>query len=181
MHTEDPGEDSVIEMPDLESIVDEMAYENVESADYEPPAHVSEDPLRVDHEFDPKHKLDFSGLLFIGKLTEEFVWMGHRFKIRTITTNEYLEVALLHRRYKDSIGDVRAYTSAIVAACLETVDGKSLPIALDRKSVESTVEYAFRYVIDHWYPWVIDAIYEKFRELEGRVESVMDEMGKVSA
>jgi len=177
------NEDKLIEQP-TPFIEDDLA-EAVSEEEYPPfaddgsPAHIQEQPVQeMPKSFDEKHKLDFEGLLYIGYLTHEFVWMGHRFKIRTITTNEYLEVALLHKRFKDSIGDVRAYTAAVVSACIETVDGKTLPLPLDRRSVESSVEYAFRYIIDHWYPWVIDAVYEQFRSLEGRVESVMEEMGK---
>ena len=181
MNSQD-NEDGLITEPEVvfnDGIEDEN--EEFSFADDGPPAFVTRQPLPdMPSEFDPKHKLDFEGLLYIGYLTHEFMWMGHRFKIRTITTNEYLEVALLHNRYKDTIGDVRAYTAAVVAACVVTVDNKAIPLPIERRAVQSEVEYAFRYIIDHWYPWVIDAVYEQFRGLEGRVESVMEQMGKVS-
>lgn len=151
----------------------------------EPPARgeasgKSAPPEQEDLSFDERHRLDFEGLLYLGYLTDEFVWMGHKFSIRTITTNEYLEVALLHRKFQSTIGDIRAYTAAIVAACLVTVDGQDLPLPLDRLVKDVSLEYRFRYVTDHWYPWVIDAVYERFQELESKVESVMESMGKAS-
>lgn len=130
--------------------------------------------------FDPKHRLDFEGLLYLGHLTDEFIWMGHRFTIRTITTNEYLEIALLHRRFAGTIGDVRAYTTAVVAACLVLADGQDIPLPLERTTRDVSLEYRFRYISEHWYPWIIDAIYERFQQLEGRVEQVMEAMGKAS-
>lgn len=144
----------------------------------------STEPLGVASEeenlrFDQRHRLDFEGLLYLGYLTDDFVWMGHRFKIRTITTNEYLEVALLQSKYKDTIGDIRAYTAAVVAACVESVDGHPMPMPLDRMAQSNSLSYRYQYVIDHWYPWIIDALYERFQLLEGRVEKVLEAMGKV--
>lgn len=130
-------------------------------------------------QFDQRHRLDFEGLLYLGYLTDDFVWMGHRFRIRTITTNEYLEIALLQVKYKETIGDIRAYTAAVVAACVELVDGQPLPMPLDRVAQSNSLSYRYQYIVDHWYPWIIDAIYERFQLLEGRVEKVLEAMGKV--
>lgn len=130
--------------------------------------------------FDERHKLDFEGLLFLGHLTDTFVWMGHKFTIRTLTTNEYLEVALLHKQYQGTIGDIRCYTAAIVAACIERVDGKELPLPLERTARDNQLSYRYQYISEHWYPWIIDAVYERFQLLEARVEKVLEAMGKVS-
>ena len=46
-------------------------------------------------QFDPRHRDAFEGLIHIGALTETFPWLGHRFTIRTLTTGELAEVALL--------------------------------------------------------------------------------------
>lgn len=140
----------------------------------------SEDDEEEVASFDPKHQLDFEGLLYLGYLTDDFVWMNHKFSIRTLTTAEYLEVALIHKRYQGSIGDIRCYTSAIVAACLERVDGKDLPAPLERSTRDNQLSYRYEYITEHWYPWIIDAIYERFQLLEARVEKVLEAMGKAS-
>lgn len=129
-------------------------------------------------EFDPKHKLPFQGLLHIGALRDSFVWAGHKFTIRTLVTDELLQVALITKRYEGTIGDTRAYTAAMVAAALETADDQVLPLPLEVQS--NALEYRFRYITEHWYPAIIDAIYARLLVLEGQVEQVLDALGKAN-
>ena len=37
-------------------------------------------------EFDPKVRQDFDGLLYLGRMTHTFSFVGHQFVIRTLTT-----------------------------------------------------------------------------------------------
>src|SRR5690348_6594372 len=69
-------------------------------------------------EFDPKVRQDFEGLLYLGRLTHTFNWLGHRFLIRTLSAGEILEVGLLHKPYIGSLADVKAYQAAVVAAAV---------------------------------------------------------------
>lgn len=129
-------------------------------------------------EFDPRHREDFEGLLYLGALTHEFEWAGHRFKIRTLTSGEMLEVGLAQRQYRDSIGGDRAYTTAMVAACIVLVDGKPLPRPISTDVGDTEFANKFGYVRDHWFPWVIDTVYEEYMKLEARVIEIMESMGK---
>jgi hypothetical protein len=133
----------------------------------------------VPPEFDPRHREDFDGLLYLGALSHEFVWAGHRFKIRTLTTGELLEVALAQRAYRDSLGDSRAYVTAAVAACIVLVDGKPLPRPITTDISDTEFSNKFGYVRDHWYSWVVDAVYEEFMKLEARATEILEAMGKV--
>lgn len=129
-------------------------------------------------EFDPRHREEFEGLLYLGALTHEFTWAGHRFKIRTLTTGELLEVGLAQKKYRDSLGDSRAYVTASVAACIVLVDGKALPrpISSDPSDTEFSNKYA--YVRDSWFTWTIDAVYTEYLKLEARVTEIIEAMGK---
>lgn len=128
--------------------------------------------------FDERHKRDFEGLLYIGALEDSFDWLGHDFVIRTLTTGELLRLTQVHAEYVDTIGFDKAYQAAVVAACVVSVDGKPLPEPLERRASDIDVSRSrFKYVLG-WYPQVLDVIYSKYRELEGRVEAVIDQMLK---
>ena len=130
-------------------------------------------------EFDPRHREEFEGLLYLGALTHEFPWAGHRFKIRTLTSGEMLEVGLAQRQYRDSIGESRAYVTAMVAACLVTVDGKHLPRPISNDIGDTEFANKFVYIRESWFPWVVDAVYQEYMKLEARVVEILDAMGKV--
>lgn len=128
-------------------------------------------------EFDPRHREEFSGLLYLGALNDEFDWSGHHFKIKTLTQGELLEVGLLSRDYRDTLGDSKAYVTAFVAASLVSVDGRRVTNPLGPGETDAAAN--FTYIKDAWYPWTIDAIYERCMVLEGRVNEILQAMGKV--
>ena len=127
-------------------------------------------------EFDPRHQEAFNGLMFIGALSKTFPWSGHTFTIRTLTGGELLQTALLQKEYRDTIADSRAYVTALVAACVVSVDGKALPQPIGPN--EDPLEPKFRFVLDNWYSWTVDAIYEQYLLLEAEVNTILEAMGK---
>ena len=135
------------------------------------------DPLP---EFDPRFRTDFEGLTYIGALTHEFQWAGHQLRIRTLTIEDLLEVGLAQAQYRDTLGDSRAYITAVVAACIVNVDGKPLPQPLTSNPSDTPFSNAFTYVKSQWYPWTADAVYQEFTKLEARVDEVIKAMGKAS-
>lgn len=154
-----------------ESTEPQQATETEASPEAEP----SEDELP---EFDPQFRQDFEGLLYLGKLTDSFTWLGHDYVIKTLETGKLLAIGLLHKEYANSLADVKAYQSLIVAASMVSLDGKSLPkpVTTDHDDEEELRE-AFRYVL-RWFPPTIDYIYSKVMELEARVTAVIEAMAK---
>ena len=131
-------------------------------------------------EFDPSHRLDFEGLLYLGKLTDTFTWLGHKFVIRTLTVGEILEVGLIHREHVGTLAEAKAYQAAVTAACVVSVDGKQMPVPLTNEKTDTLLINRFEYVLNNWFPPTLDAIYERYLLLEDRVQKVIDEMGKGS-
>jgi hypothetical protein len=129
-------------------------------------------------EFDPKVHQDFEGLLYLGRLTDQFTWLGHRFLIRSLSAGEILEVGLLHKPYVGSLADVKAYQAAVVAACVLEVDGKPMPVPLTNERTDTSLVNRFDYLLRSWFPPTLDAIYERYLLLEARVEEVIEAMGK---
>lgn len=136
-------------------------------------------PIEEDNvlEIDDSYKQDFTNLLNLGRLSGTFRWSGHTFRIHTLNTDEILSLGILHKPYSGTISDVRAYTTIVVAASLESVDGR--PPILPLGPSDDTLESRFNYVKDNYYQWTIDAIYTKYLELEKRVGEILEEMGKV--
>jgi len=127
--------------------------------------------------FPEEHRLPFQGLLYVGALTKTFEWFGHTFTIRTLKTDELLEVGLLTSSYGGTIAEARAYPAAVVAACLETIDNQPLPIPIV-DGTGSRVEYRFNWVRSKLYPPAVDAIYSEYKILEDQVDEIIETMGK---
>jgi hypothetical protein len=128
-------------------------------------------------EFDPRVRMDFEGLLFLGYLTDTFHWAGHSFTIRTLTVDEIMEVGLLHAKYARTIADSKAYQRAVTAACLVQVDGKDLPQPISDRPSDTALQNRWEYV-GAFFPITLDAIYDRYLVLEGRVSEVLTAMGK---
>lgn len=127
--------------------------------------------------FDQRYKDDFDGLAFLGALEARFDYIGHRFHIRTLTTNELLAVAMIVKQFEGTVGDSRAYATAMVAMSVVSVDGIGLPSPHEEKSAEYAWAFErFDYVKAKWFPWTVDYVYERFLLLEERVRNVLIEM-----
>lgn len=131
---------------------------------------------------DPRWRIDFHGLLYLGALRGRFTWLGHVFRIRTLRSDEELIVAQLGQAWAETMGGARAHAIAMVALCVESVDGQPMPSPLGEQDAGSIgwAEERFRYA-GRWYAYTIDHIFGRYLELEGRVREVMTELGKGSA
>lgn len=128
--------------------------------------------------FDGRHTEDFDGLMFLGALEHTFDCLGHEIVIRTLTVDELLRVGLLTKQYEGTLSADRAYITAIVSMCIETVDGRPIVTPLGPKS--DLTREKFRYVTENWYFWTTDKIYEEFKALELRVQEIIIAMGERS-
>ena len=133
-----------------------------------------EEPLP---KFDPRHSEEFRGLLYVGALTDTFTWLGHTFVIRTLTTGELAEVALAVKVYDGSDAVLKVYQAAVVAACVISVDGQSMPIPLTNDIGDTSFINKYRYVMRSWFPPVLDVVYERYYMLEIKVRQVIEAMG----
>jgi hypothetical protein len=133
----------------------------------------------LSNHFDPQWKDPFEGLLFLGKLEKTVTVYGHRFRIRTLTTDEVLEVAMLSKPYIGSMGEMKAYQAALVAAAVVEVDGVPMPRpVVDHQSEE--LRARFNYARLNWYPPIFDALYDEFMLLEAEQIAVLERLGEAS-
>lgn len=132
--------------------------------------------------FDPKYAEDFTGLLYLGALSEEFTWLGHRFVIRTLRDGEVLAVAMIIKPYMETLGIDRAYAMAIAALCTISVDGQELPVPYgEGKRIEEWGHQRFEHVRDNWFPYTTTEVYNRYLLLEDTARKVVEALGKASA
>jgi len=125
--------------------------------------------------FPDEWKREFEGLLYLGHLEKEVTSIPfHTFVVRTLTVNEKLEVSLLTKDFVDTIGYGRAYRAAVVAAGLQSVDGRALVPSTTQKNV---LRQKYEYVINGWYDPVVDILFGEIDVLEGKVLTVLSELG----
>lgn len=125
--------------------------------------------------FPEQWKDEFEGLLYLGYLRKEVKSVPfHTFVVRTLTVNDKLEVALACKEYQDSLSYGRAYRAAVVAAGLETVDGRDLVASSLNTNVFSQ---KLDYIVNNWYDGVIDVLYREIDQLEGKVLVILRELG----
>jgi len=128
--------------------------------------------------FPDEWKREFEGLLYLGHLEKEVTSIPfHTFVVRTLTVNEKLQVSLLTKDYVDTIGYGRAYRAAVVAAGLQSVDGRELVPSTTQKNI---LRQKYEYVINGWYDPVIDLLFGEIDVLEGNVLTVLQELGILS-
>lgn len=128
--------------------------------------------------FDTKWQQAFEGLSYIGHLEAKVEIPYHTFTVRTLTVGEKIKIAELIKDLEGSLGYARAYRSAVAAAGTVLVDGQ--PLLVGSRKVDS-ISQKYQYMIDNWHDFVIDILYEKINELEGKVIKVLEELGIFNA
>lgn len=131
--------------------------------------------------FDQKYADPFTGLLYLGALSDDFDWLGHHFVIRTLRDGEKLAVAQIIKPYQDTMGIDRAYAAATVALSIVSVDGDELPIPIgETRRVNEWGHQRFEYVRDNWFSYTVDEVFNRCVALEDLARRVVDAMGKAS-
>ncbi len=118
---------------------------------------------------------DLYGLLVLGALDKEVEWGGHAFRIRTLKVGEELAVTLIIKDYTETVGQMKAYATATVAAALEQVDGRPL-IAPLGPDIRASVRQRYEYIRDNWYWPTIEFLYTEYLELLQRQIKAMEEL-----
>jgi hypothetical protein len=150
--------------------------------DEDAPGTLRDDEGNVLPVFDQKYAEPFTGLLYLGALTDEFDWLGHRFVIRTLRDGEKLAVAQVIKPYQETMGIDRAYAAATAAIGVVSVDDDDLPIPIgETRRINEWAYQRFQYVIDNWFSPTIDVVYNRIVELDDLARRVVDAMGKASA
>lgn len=139
-----------------------------------------ENDWRTPRTFDERYKQSFTGLLYVGYLTDEFWVWGHRFEIKTPTQAERIQVGQVHKPFADTLTSEIAWQAAVVAAYLDKVDDQELPkpVTLDPK--ESALQDRYRWVTENLKQAVINQVFNKCLLLDAEVDRTLAAMGEAS-
>lgn len=171
-----------------DSVVDETEWQDVlptqpDEDSWIPPIPTQPDPSSLGQEeseptstFDLRYRRPFEGLAYLGHLEGRVDIPYHSFIVRTLKAGEKIKIAEMIQALEPSIAYPRAYKAAVAAAGLVLVDGK--PLLAGARHID-VLQQKYQYIIEHWYDWVIDLLYEKINELEGKVLEVLQEMGVI--
>jgi len=97
--------------------------------------------------------------------------------IRTLKIGEELEVALVAKKYQDTIEATRALIAATVAASIVSVNGQSLiPFALGTS--DASIEAKFIFIGENWYWNTVRVLYEEYNKLVEKQLEVAESVKK---
>lgn len=158
--------------------------EGTSGADGEPPTEAPQGPEMEEEQdaprFDERHRENFVGLLYLGRLQKTFPLFGHTFVVRTLTTEHLAEIGQIVKPHEGSLARNAVYQAAFVAAAVVTVDGKPLPGSLSGDTSMEVTEVRFPYVMANWMPAVREGIYNEAFRLEIEARDVLAALGEAS-
>jgi len=90
--------------------------------------------------------------------------MGHSFVLRTLTVGEELAIGQVVNEFAGTIGQGKAFQTAVIAAAIVTVDGRELvePLGPD---TQAGLQAKFDYITRNWYMRTIDEVFAAYQEL----------------
>lgn len=156
-----------------------------EAAAFAPMVHLPEDPpeqaaplTAVESEFDPRHREDFTGLLFLGKLEDECRIAGHRFKLATPTQQDRLEMGPLHKPWVNTLTAELAWRLIIVAAYLRKIDSEDAPEPLSRNMTPlgTRLDWVRETIVSDI---IIERLYNECLLLDARVRELIEELDRL--
>jgi hypothetical protein len=127
-----------------------------------------------------EENFQFENLLTIGKLEKLVKIAGHSFHIRTINGDEEVQAGLIIKPFVGSDGYPRAYKIAILAACVEEIDGRPVYSPLGPQEDRLMM---MRKKFDIWkeyYPVIQDLVYREITKLEEELNPLVEKLGKMS-
>lgn len=118
------------------------------------------------------------GLAWLGYLETDFEWCGHDFQMRTLRGDEELAAALVHKEFRETLGDAKAWVWAQLALAVVSIDGDPNycpPLGPDKRDLARA---RFKWMSSRWHWVVAEYLWAKYAELLGEqqraIEAVQD-------
>lgn len=134
----------------------------------------------VPESFPEELRADFELMLQGKRLTASESWLGHQYTLQQLDCGQMMDVGLVHKQYAGTLGDVKAYQVALLAASVIRVDDDPLPIPPSLKTASGEVDVVFLDRFRHvrsWFPPTVDHLYEVYMALDTRVQDILEAMG----
>lgn len=119
-------------------------------------------PVKEEEESVEEVSADVQALLQIGYLTDTFEFAGRQYLIRTLKIGEELQVGLISQKWVGTIDEGRAYVTAVLAAAIQTVNGKPLIVSLGPSDEKILIDRKFEYLLEEYYWNSIKELYNSY-------------------
>ena len=140
----------------------------------------NEEVINIFSKFNSNDFNIFQELTQIGHITHTFDWANHEFVIRTLTIDEEIVVGQLIKHLDGTIVQDKALITAIVAACLVSVDGKSpFPPSVVNDPVVILREH-YRMISEKWHWPVVVKINEQYLILQEKMYKTISDIENLS-
>ena len=83
----------------------------------------------------------------MGRLQKKFDVLGHDFVLKTLTVGEELAIGQVVNEYAGTIGQGKAFQTAVIAAAIVTVDGRELVAPLG-PNTQAGLQDRFDYITE---------------------------------
>lgn len=125
---------------------------------------------------------DYNQMVYLGKIEDTYEIFGHRFKARTLTSDEELKYITYLGNFMakgDSISYMKALWIECLAYSLEEVDGEPIAVKPLKQNADEEWIKTKRKEIGSWSPFVVGEIYENvYIDLKRREKAVVDSVKK---
>jgi hypothetical protein len=135
------------------------------------------DPIKL---FSEKIQVAVEGLTYIGKLTDEFNFCGHKFAIQTLLPQHKFAISQVLQPYRDTIHEVDAYQALHVGLAVTAVDGDTEFAPAIGPGIVELTKARLAYVSSHWYPRTIEYIWSRYVLLEATAGKAIAELDRLS-
>jgi len=128
-------------------------------------------------QFDLRHRDNFTGMLYLGKLKDEFHYLGHVFSLETPTHAEKLEAGLIHKPHINAISSDIAWAALTTALYLRAVDGTDLPSGIGPR--DTGLKDRYNWIIENIRSSIINKLFEQCLILDAKVEAALAELDRL--
>ncbi|WP_267716790.1 hypothetical protein [Streptomyces sp. CoH17] len=146
---------------------------------FAPPAKPGEEELTSEQVLTPDEEVSLTEAIMIGRRERTVYLYDHKFRLKTLTVDEELQIALVAKKWLGTDGYPRAYKTVIVAASLVELDGEPFFVPISREDEDEIVRKKFE-KLKRYYPVLVDPLYAEFSKLEQELAPLLEKLGKSS-
>jgi hypothetical protein len=118
--------------------------------------------------------------MWLGHLEAHVSKWGHNWVLRTLRADEELVASLIAKEYQDSLGQVKAYAWAHLAAAIVAVDGDDNYCPSIGPNIQDNVRAKFNWMTENWYWPIGEFLFGHYTELLSKQAEALDAVDSLS-
>lgn len=141
------------------------------------------DPFKL---FPPEMNEAVTGLSYLGQLSEEVTFCGHRFGIKTLRPAEKFAIGVALQPYRNTVSEVDAFQALTVGMALTSVDGDAEFCPPLGPNPEEFAKARLNYVLNGktgdggWYSPTIEFLWREYARIDATALAAVSELHRLS-